>query len=83
MYGEKTDVHGGGVGTGGDGPLWKDNRRWEERAGRVNNSYVKISDGAYILAGSLSEVITPPPLNLDSPYVTVAGNKHTPFMLHI
>ena len=46
LCGDKTDVGGGGVGAGGGCPPRKNIRRWEERAGRVKNSYVIISDGA-------------------------------------
>ena len=37
----------------------------------------RISDRAYILEGSLSEVENSPPHNLDTPHRMVAGNTHT------
>ena len=43
---DKTDVGGGLVGAGGGCTPRKDIRWLEERAGRVKNSYVIISDGA-------------------------------------
>ena len=43
---DKTDVGGGGAREGGGCPPRKDTGRREERAGRVKNSYVIISDGA-------------------------------------
>ena len=43
---DKADVGGGYVGAGGGCPPLKDTGWWEERAGRVKKSYVKISDGA-------------------------------------
>ena len=46
LCGDKTEVGGGGGGTGGGCTPWKDIGRREERAGRVKNSYVIISDGA-------------------------------------
>ena len=46
LCGDKTDVGGGGVGAGGGCLTRNDIRRREERAGRVKNSYVIISDGA-------------------------------------
>ena len=46
LCGDKTDVGGGGVGAGGGFPPRKDIGRREERAGRVKNSYVIISNGA-------------------------------------
>ena len=48
LCGKNTHFGGGGVGTvgGGPPPPRKDTGRREERAGRVNNSYVTISDGA-------------------------------------
>ena len=61
----------------GDAPPWKDIGRKEERAGRVNNSYVIISDEAKVSEGLLSEVGTPPPHNPEILHVTVARNTHT------
>ena len=58
-------------------PPQKDTGRQEERSGRVKNSYVTIINGAYVLEGSLSEVVTPPPHNLDTLHVPVAGYTHT------
>ena len=46
LCGDKTDKGGEGVGAGGGCPRRKDIGRQEERAGRVKNSYVTISDGA-------------------------------------
>ena len=46
LCGDKTDFGGGGVGAGGGCPHRKDIGRKEEKAGRVNNSYVIISYGA-------------------------------------
>ena len=46
LCGDKTDVGGGGVGAGGGFPPRKEIRRQEERAGRVKNRYVTISDRA-------------------------------------
>ena len=46
LCGDKTDVGGGVSGQEGDSPPWNDIGRREERAGRVKNSYVIISDGA-------------------------------------
>ena len=43
---DKTDVSGGGVGAGGECPPRKHIGSWEERAGRVKNKYVTISDKA-------------------------------------
>ena len=41
---DKNNVGGGGVRAGGGCPPHKDIGRREERAGRVNNSYVTISN---------------------------------------
>ena len=46
LCGDKADVGGGGVGAGESCPPRKDIGWREERAGRVKNSYVTISDGA-------------------------------------
>ena len=43
---DKAYIGGGGVGAGGVLPPWKDTGRREERAGKVKNSYVTISDGS-------------------------------------
>ena len=75
---DKTDIGGGGVGVGGGkSPPQKDIGWREERVGRVKNIYVTIRDGAYVSAGSLSEVVTPPPHNLDILHRPVATNTHT------
>ena len=78
LCGDKTDVCGGVVGAGGGCPPGRKlGRRREERAGRVKNRYVTISDGAYVSTVSLSKVGTPPPHNLDILHVPVASNTHT------
>ena len=46
LCGDNTEVGGGGVGSEGGFPPRKDIGRREERAGRVKNSYVIISDVA-------------------------------------
>ena len=46
LCGDKTDVSGGGVEAGGGRPTRKENRLQEDRAVRVKNIYVTISDGA-------------------------------------
>ena len=46
LCGDKTCIGGGGEGAGVGCPRRKDIGRQEERVGRFNNSYVKISDGA-------------------------------------
>ena len=46
LCGNKTDVGGGGVGAGRSCPPRKDIGQREERAGRVKNGYVIISDRA-------------------------------------
>ena len=48
----------------GSPPPQKGIGRQEERAERVKNEYVTISDIAYVLEGSLSEVGIPPTHNL-------------------
>ena len=46
LCGENMDVSGGGVGEGEGCPPRKDIRRWGYMAGRANNSYVTIRNGA-------------------------------------
>ena len=46
LYGDRMGVSGGSFGGGRGCPPEKDTERREERAGRVNNSYVTISKGA-------------------------------------
>ena len=59
-------------------PPRKDTRLREERAGRDKYIYVTMSDIAYVTEGSLSEVGTPKPHDLDTIHGMVAGKKtHT------
>ena len=73
----KTDVGGREVVACGVCPTQKDIGWQDERPGRVKNSYVIISDGSYVSEGSLSEVVTKPPHNLDTIHGPVAGYTYT------
>ena len=56
----------------------------EEGSWRVKEvSYVTIRDGALVLEGSLSEVGTSPPDDLNIPHGMVASNTHTHYKLII
>ena len=76
LCGDKTVLGGGGGGAGGGCPPGKEIKRREERAGRVKNKYVTISDGAYVAEGSLSDIGTLPPHNSDIPHIPGASNTH-------
>ena len=77
LFGDTTDVSGGGVWSGGGSPHQEDIRRREGGAGWDKNKYVTIINRAYVPEGSLSNVVTPPSHNSYIPHILLASNIYT------